>query len=348
MRFGDKEFDLTAPGCLVIAEVGVNHDGDLGQARQLVDVAVAAGADVVKFQAFKSSKEISRFAAKTPYQQETVPDAAGQLELCANLELSESALQEMRAYCAQRGVGFLCTAFEQDSFDFIVSGLGERSVKIPSGEVTNIPFLEHVGQHSRSVVLSTGASTLWEVGVAVDALRKGGCTDLLLLHCVSSYPADSAEANLRCLATLRTAFGVPVGFSDHTLGIGAAVAAAALGAAAVEKHITLDRTLPGPDHRASLEPPELRAMVAAIRDAVRSIGRATKEPQSSELDNVTLIRKGLVAARDLAAGTRLTREMLEIKRPAVGIAPGDLAKVVGTVLTMDIVEDAPLTWAHLK
>ena len=332
---------------VVIGEIGVNHNGDPALARRLVDVAVEAGVDIVKFQVFKSENEISRFAALTPYQQATSPTAQNQLELCKALELSRSSMHELKRYCGERGIAFLCSVFDSDSLAFLVDELKIATVKVASGEVTNLPFLEEIGSRRLAAILSTGGSTLAEVAAAVAALKKGGCRELVLLHCVSSYPAPANELNLRAMRTLKEEFRLPVGFSDHSLGIEAAIAATALGAAAIEKHFTLDRALPGPDHQASIEPEELKRFVGAIKLAQAALGDGIKRPAPSERDNLPLIRRGLVAKRALKKGDRLTREMVEIKRPAAGIAPGDLEKVLGRQLRCDLEDDAPITWESL-
>lgn len=348
MDFVSKSFRFAdGDPTVVIGEIGVNHNGDPAIARRLVDVAIEAGVDVVKFQSFRSEKEISRFAAKTPYQVETVAEAANQLELCKALELSGDVLKDMKAYCAARAMPFLCTAFEFDSIDLLVDELKVEAIKIASSEVTNLPFLRYIGSRKVGAILSTGASTLAEVGLAVDALRGGGCPEIVLLHCVSSYPAPAGELNLRAMHTLRTAFGLPVGFSDHSTGFAAAIAAAALGAVAIEKHFTLDRTMPGPDHRASIEPDELRQLVDGVRFANGALGDGIKRPVPSELPNLTLIRKSLVAVGALRKGTQLTRAMIDIKRPASGIDPGDLDKVIGRTLRRDVEDDEPIAWDSL-
>jgi N,N'-diacetyllegionaminate synthase len=348
MEFVSREFSFAAGDPpVVIAEVGVNHNGDPALARRLVDVAIEAGVQVVKFQAFKSEKEISRFAAKTPYQQETVADAANQLEVCKALELDGPTLKAMKQYCTDRKMPFLCTAFDFDSLDLLVGDLKVNAVKIASSEVTNIPFLEHIGSLGIGAILSTGASTINEVGLAVEALRRGGCPELVLLHCVSSYPAPAGELNLRAMHTMQQAFGLPVGFSDHSEGTAAAVAAVALGAVAIEKHFTLDRNMEGPDHRASIEPDELARLVVEVHSAHAALGNGVKRPMPCETDNLPLIRKSLVANGALRKGTRLTRAMIEIKRPADGISPGDLVKVIGLELRCDLEDDEPITWDSL-
>ncbi len=332
---------------VVIGEIGVNHNGDPALARRLVDVAVEAGVDIVKFQVFKSENEISRFAALTPYQQAASPEAANQLELCKALELPHFAMHDLKRYCGERGVGFLCSVFDSDSLAFLLDELKVAAVKVASGEITNLPFLEEIGRRKLGVMLSTGGSTLAEVTDAVAALKKGGCPELVLLHCVSSYPAPANELNLRAMRALKEACRLPVGFSDHSLGFEAAIAATALGAVAIEKHFTLDRTLPGPDHQASIEPEELKRFVSGIKLAQAALGDGIKRPAPCERDNLPLIRRGLVAKRSLKKGDRLTREMIAIKRPAAGISPGELDKVLGRQLRCDLEDDEPITWASL-
>ncbi len=349
MNFGVKNFSFEdSDQCVVISEVGVNHNGSIETARKMVDAAVDAGVDIVKFQSFKSEKEISKFAAKTPYQEETTSAAGNQLEMCQELELDADTLLSMQAYCQSKGVGFLCTAFEQYSVDLLADRLKVETVKIPSSEVTNIPLLEYMGSRFQSAILSTGASTLSETGIAIDALKRSGCQEIMLFHCVSSYPAEFQDVNLRAISLMRSAFRLPVGFSDHTVGINVPIAAAALEAAAIEKHFTLDRNMVGPDHRASIEPNELAQMVQGIREAQLALGSPVKQPQPCELPNLQLIRKGLVAIGDLKAGTQLSRENIDIKRPATGISPADLPKIIGMVLTKDVPDDAPIRWEDLR
>jgi len=279
MDLGARQFDFQEPDrTVVVAEVGVNHNGDPETAIRMIDVAAECGADVVKFQAFKSEKEISRFAAKAPYQEETTSSQGNQLEMCKALELSPAALRSAYAHCRARGIAFLCAAFDFDSADFLLGDLGVSAVKIGSSEVTNIPLLRHIAAARCGIVLSTGASTLSEVGRAVETILTAGCPELVLLHCVSSYPAPYGQVNLRAMQTMRTAFGLPVGFSDHTAGVEVAIAAAALGAAMIEKHFTLDRNQPGPDHRASIEPPELAQLVRGVRIGNACLGSPSKQP----------------------------------------------------------------------
>jgi N-acetylneuraminate synthase len=348
MDFTSRQFDFSAADrTVVVAEIGVNHNGSEETALRMIDAAAAAGADVVKFQAFRSEKEISRHAAKAAYQRESTSADGNQLEMCKALELSPASLRAVYRHCREANVAFLCAAFDFESADLLLSDLGVRSIKVASSEITNLPFLRHIGAARVGVVLSTGASTLSEVSVAVDELLGAGCPELVLLHCVSSYPAPHDQAHLRAMQTLRAAFGRPVGFSDHTEGFEVAVAAAALGAVMVEKHFTLDRDMPGPDHRASIEPPELAALVRGVRIANACLGSPVKQPAPCEIDNRPLIRKSLVAARALPRGTRLSREMIEIKRPMGGIEPADLDKVIGLTLARDIEEDQLIAWKDL-
>ena len=332
----------------IIAEIGVNHNGEIALAKSLVDQAKIAGADIVKFQAFVSEKEISRYANKTPYQIETTTDIGGQLEMCKALELSPSSLAEMKNYCESLEIPFLCAAFDFDSVDLLVDELKVSTIKIPSGEITNLPFLEYVGSKRKSIILSTGASSLAEVALAVEALQKAGCPELVLFHCVSSYPAPYPEVNLNAMETLRRAFNVPVGFSDHTVGIQAGIAASALGACAIEKHFTLDKKMVGPDHRASIEPLELAALVEGVKIVNQVKGDGAKQASQSEMENLLLIRKSIVAASDLKRGVKITREMVEFKRPGVGISPSDVSKIIGLKIMRDVKFDEALNWDDFR
>ncbi len=318
--------------CFVIAEAGVNHDGSLERARQLVDVAAAARADAVKFQSFSADRVAGRSAAKAGYQKLGSDSDEGQREMLRRLELSPAAHQELQTHCRARGIAFLSTPFDEPSAD-LLDGLGVPAFKLASGELNNLPFVEYVARKGRPLILSTGMSTLEEVGAAVGAIRA--CRDaaqLVLLHCVSSYPTEAREVNLRAVATLGEAFDVPAGYSDHTRGINVSLAAAALGACVIEKHFTLDPGLPGPDHRNSLDPDALHALVAGVREVEAALGSGLKEPAASELENRRLVRRSLAAARDLAQGTRLTRDMLVALRPGTGIPPADVEQVVGRLL----------------
>jgi len=333
--------------CFIIAEAGVNHNGDLEIARRLVNVAAQAGADAVKFQTFKAEKVISTRAPKAAYQVETTGSGESQLEMAKRLELSFDSFRELRAYCEQRGILFLSTPFDEESVDFLAD-LGVPLFKIPSGEITNFPFLVHVAQKAKPMIVSTGMSTLEEVTAAVRVIQGTGNREMVLLHCTSSYPADPAESNLRAMETMRSALGVPVGYSDHTPGIEVALAAVALGACVIEKHFTVDRTLPGPDHRASADPRELSLLVEKIRCVEKALGDGIKRPVAGELDTRSVARRSIVARRQLSAGTVLTKEDVSIKRPGTGIAPEALHRVIGRKLARDVGADQLLSWEDMK
>ncbi|MBI4635716.1 MAG: N-acetylneuraminate synthase [Candidatus Rokubacteria bacterium] len=330
----------------VIAEAGVNHNGDVELATRLVDVAVEAGADAVKFQTFKADRLASPAAPKAGYQLQSTSPGETQLDMLRRLELSVEAHRRLKAHAEGRGLLFLSTPFDPESAD-LLDGLGVPAFKIGSGEVTNLPFLEYVAGKGKPVILSTGMSSLAEVGDAVGAIRGAGNHRLVLLHCVSSYPADPGEANLRAMRALADAFRVPVGYSDHTPGVEVALAAVALGAVVVEKHFTLDRSLPGPDHRASAEPRELQALIRGIRTVERALGDGVKAPAPSEMDNRVIVRRSLAAAVDLPPGTVLTRDMVRAVRPGTGIAPAFLGAVIGHHVRRALKSGELLTWGDL-
>jgi N,N'-diacetyllegionaminate synthase len=281
---------------LIIAEAGVNHNGSIDLAVQLIDAAKASGADAVKFQTFRADRIATRSAEKANYQQRQAADGESQFEMLQRLELDAAAHRRLFDYCRKTAIQFLSSPFDIQSID-LLDTLEVPLLKIPSGEITNLPFLERIAAKGRPVILSTGMSTLGEVEEAVQVLRAGGVSEITLLHCVTEYPAPYAEINLRAMQTLKSAFGLPVGYSDHTPGIEIAIAAVALGAEVIEKHFTLDRSLPGPDHSASLEPKEFKQMVAAIRNVESALGDGIKKPALCELPNIPVARKSVVAAR---------------------------------------------------
>lgn len=335
-------------GVFVIAEAGVNHNGSLETAKRLVDAAVEAKADAVKFQTFRAESLVCRDAPKAEYPKRD-GEVESQYEMLKSLELSLEAFRALKCYCDESGILFLSTPFDERSAEFLVRDLGMERVKIGSGEITNLPFLEFVAGLGRPVILSTGMSFLEEVRQAVETMR-GVSPEirLTLLHCTTSYPCPFEEVNLNAMRTLRETFRVPVGYSDHTLGIEIAVAAAALGAEVIEKHFTLDRRMGGPDHAASLEPDKLRQMVLSIRNVERSMGDGRKEPTSSEEKNKVVVRKSLVSARGLKRGSLLREGDIVIKRPAGGIPPSELQKVIGRTLRVDKGVDELLTWQDVQ
>ncbi|MBE7554830.1 MAG: N-acetylneuraminate synthase [Anaerolineales bacterium] len=306
--------------CFIIAEAGVNHNGNLETACQLVDVAARANADAVKFQTFKADRLVTSDAPKATYQQQTTNVAETQYEMLHRLELSVETYRHLAMYCREKGLVFMSTPFDEESADFLDS-LDIAVFKIPSGEITNLPFLTHVAAKGKPLVVSTGMAYLGEVETAIRTIKETGNLNLVALHCVSNYPAAPTDTNLRAMQTMAVAFGIPVGYSDHTLGIEVAIAAVALGACVIEKHFTLDRNLPGPDHRASLEPDELAALVHSIRTVELAMGHGRKEPAASEANTAAVARKSLVAAKDIPVGTLLTEELIAIKRPGTGLPP---------------------------
>ena len=314
--------------CFIIAEAGVNHNGELKLARQLVDTAVEAGADAVKFQTFQARRLVTEKAPKADYQLRATDSSESQFEMLSRLELSHEDHHDLKEYCQRRGILFLSTPFDELSADFLEQ-LGVPAFKMGSGELTNLPFLLHVARKSKPMIVSTGMASLGEVESAVEAIHSQGNLDLILLHCVSNYPADPADINLRAMDTLRCAFDLPVGYSDHTQGIEIPLAAAALGACVIEKHITLDRHLPGPDQAVSLEPDELKTLVRGIRLVESALGDGRKRPAASEADTASVARKSLVAAIDIPAGTALTGEMIAIKRPGNGLPPALRSSLIG-------------------
>lgn len=334
------------PHVFIIAEAGVNHNGSLDLALQLVDAAKASGADAVKFQTFRADLLATRSAHKAAYQERTTEKAESQFEMLRRLELDAAAHRLLIDHCQQIGIQFLSSAFDAQSAD-LLAAMNVPLYKVPSGEITNLPFLQHLASKGRPLILSTGMSTLGEVEEAVHVMQAAGATQLTLLHCITEYPAPYAEVNLRAMQTLRVAFSLPVGYSDHTPGIDIAIAAVALGAEVIEKHFTLDRSLPGPDHAASLEPVELQQMVTAIRHVEAALGNGIKAPAPCELPNLSVARKSVVAARELPSGHQLAIGDLDIKRPGTGLAPKLLPALIGRTLGASVVKDEIISWKHL-
>lgn len=325
---------------LIIAEAGVNHNGDLDLARQLIDTAAAAGADLVKFQTFNANRQVTRTAKKADYQTQTTDSTESQHTMLHRLELTEAMHKELIAHCATRNIGFFSTGFDIESVDLLVS-LGQNRFKVPSGEITNLPYLRHIGQLGKKVILSTGMATLGEIEAAIEVLDQAGTprAKLTVLHCTTEYPTPMHEVNLRAMQSIHAAFGVAVGYSDHTQGIEVAIAAAAMGATVIEKHFTLDRNLPGPDHQASLEPEELKAMVAAIRNIEVALGDGIKRLTPSEARNKPIARKSLVASQPIKSGEVFSAQNITTKRPGTGISPMRWDEVMGQVALKDYKED---------
>lgn len=348
----------------IIAEAGVNHNGSLDMAMKLIDVAVDSGADAVKFQTFKAERSVSHSAPKAEYQTKTTDATESQFEMIKNLELDEADHGVLIQHCLKRGIEFLSTPFDFESVDLLANTFKLSRLKLPSGEITNAPLLLKAAKTGKPIILSTGMSTLGEIEMALGVLAFGyACNDaepslkafreaycsaigrmmlsekIILLHCTTEYPAPFSDVNLRAMDTLRNSFGLPVGFSDHTSGIAIAIAAVALGAIVIEKHFTLDRNLPGPDHKASLEPQELKGMVKAIRDVEIALGTFRKAPAPSELKNISVVRKSLVAAKYIRKGECFKEENLTVKRPGNGMSPNLYWDMLGRISDRDYLPD---------
>ena len=338
----------------VIAEAGVNHNGDLKRALELVDAAAEAGADAVKFQTFFADRLVTHLSPKAKYQCETTDPKESQYDMLKKLELSADEHRELKRRAEKHKMVFLSTPFDSESAD-LLEKLDVPAFKVGSGELTDLPLLDHIARKGRPMVLSTGMSKMGEVEQAVRTVRKAGLEEIALLHCVSAYPAPAAEVNLRAIQILRRDFNVPVGYSDHTEGIEVAVLAVACGACIIEKHLTLDRKLPGPDHRMSLEPDEfknmvrnirepdaLKTMVRGIRDPEKIMGDGVKQPMPSERGTRAIARKSVVALVDIKKGCPITRDMLGVRRPGIGIPPAGLESLIGCTLRVNVKEGAVL------
>lgn len=327
---------------IIIAEAGVNHNGSIELAKQLVDKAVEAGVDYIKFQTFKASKLVTKAAKQAEYQQKNIGKGGdSQYQMLKKLELSPEDHEVLIAYCLEKGIKFFSTAFDFDSIEYLNS-LNLGLWKIPSGEVTNYPFLKRVAAFNEKTILSTGMCDMVDVRAAVEALYKNGLSkeNLILLHCNTEYPTPFEDVNLKAMDALREEFGVEVGYSDHTKGIEVPIAAVALGATVIEKHFTLDRNMEGPDHKASLEPDELTAMVSAIRNIEKAVGGdGIKHISDSERKNIAIARKSIIAACDIKRGELLTEDNLTVKRPGTGISPMRWEEVVGTKAIKDFSEE---------
>ena len=321
----------------IIAEAGVNHNGDINLAYQLVDAAKAAGVDCIKFQTFKSENLVSHTAQKAEYQKAATGDSSQQ-DMLKQLELSFGEFVSLKEYCDRKGIFFLSTPFDFESIEFLNS-IEMPFWKIPSGEVTNYPYLVALAKTGKPVVMSTGMCEMQEIEDAIAVLRENGTSDIKLLHCNTEYPTPYEDVNLKAMKTLRDAFGVEVGYSDHTKGIEVPIAAVAMGAAVIEKHFTLDRNMEGPDHKASLEPQELKQMVDSIRHIEAALGSGDKKPSPSEKKNMAVARKSIVAAARIKAGDILTEENITVKRPGNGICPMRWKEVLGTRAVRDFEED---------
>jgi len=324
----------------IIAEAGVNHNGSIELAKKLIDVASNSGADAVKFQTFKAQKLVSKNASKAEYQKETTDKEESQFDMIKKLELDEDTHKELMSYAKEKNIMFLSTPFDHDSIK-LLDDLRLEIFKIPSGEITNLPYLRHIGKLNKKVILSTGMADIGEIEDALDILICSGSKkeNITILHANTMYPTPIEDVNLKAMVTIGTTFDVAYGYSDHTLGIEVDIAAVAMGACCIEKHFTLDKMMEGPDHKASLEPNELKAMVKAIRNIELALGSSVKKPSKSEIPNMKVARKSIVAKIEIKKGEILTEKNITIKRPGNGISPMRWDKTIGTIATKDYKED---------
>lgn len=326
----------------IIAEAGVNHNGDIALAKRLIDEGAKAGVDAVKFQTFKAETLVSKSAKKAEYQKNTTNVEESQFEMLKKLELDYGVHEELMSYAQNKGVMFLSSAFDLESID-LLRELGISLFKVPSGEITNLPYLRKIAQTGKQIVLSTGMSTLADIEKALEVLRENGAQDITVLHCNTEYPTPMKDVNLSAMNSIQNAFKLPVGYSDHTIGIEIPIAAVALGAEMIEKHFTLDKTMEGPDHKASLEPEELKAMVDAIRNIEVALGHGVKQLSESEKKNMTIARKSLVAKNNISIGEVFSEDNLTIKRPGTGLSPMEWDNVIGTISRKNYEADEVIT-----
>jgi N,N'-diacetyllegionaminate synthase len=325
---------------LIIAEAGVNHNGDIKMAKNLIDIASDAGADLVKFQTFKADRLVTERAEKADYQITATNSSESQHDMLRKLELTESMHHELIAHCASKKIGFFSTGFDIESLNLLIR-LGQNLFKIPSGEITNLPYLRHIGKLNKGVILSSGMSNMNEIDAAIKVLEESGTsrTKITVLHCTTSYPVPMSDVNLRAMQSIQSKFNVAVGYSDHTLGIEIPIAAVALGATVIEKHFTADRSQPGPDHKASLEPLELKSMIDGIRAVEIALGDGIKRVMPSENANLGIARKSIMASKQINAGEIFTEVNLTTKRPGTGISPMDWNKLIGRAANRDYLAD---------
>lgn len=345
IRIGDRLLGEDEP-TFIVAEIGVNHNGNLRVAKKLIDAAKESDAEAVKFQAYRTERIVTKYAEKARYQKEATDPRKSQYNMLKKLELKAEDIRELHRYAKKRNIIFLSSAFDKESVDLLDS-LDVPAFKVASGEITNFPLLRHIAEKKRPIILSTGLSMLDEIQEALNVIREKGVEDVILLHCVTSYPAKAEEVNLKVMNLLRRSFGFPVGLSDHTLGIAVPVAATVLGAVLIEKHFTLDRNLPGPDHHASLEPIEFEQMVTAIREVERALGNGVKKLTATEEEIKKVARRSIVAKVRIPKGTIIREDMLDYKRPGTGLEPKDSNKIVGKKAKKDIEVDELITFEKI-
>lgn len=331
----------------IIAEAGVNHNGSIEKAKKLIDAAVEAGVDAVKFQTFNTDKLVTKKAPKANYQNETTDKDESQYNMLKKLELSKKDHMILLDYCSEKNIKFMSTPFSFDTVD-LLEEIGIDIYKIGSSDTNNLPLLKYIASKNKMIILSTGMSNLTEVSEAVDTIKETGNNNLILLHCISNYPAEYENINLKVMNTMKKAFDLIIGYSDHTLGIEVPIAAVAMGAKVIEKHFTLDKNMEGPDHKASLNPEELKQMVSSIRNIEKSLGDSIKKPTTNEIDNKNTVRKSLVINKKMNKNEVIKKENIEIKRPGTGIKPKFLDIINGMKLIRDVKEDQILVWEDFK
>lgn len=346
LNIGNRSVGYNSP-CFIIAEAGVNHNGDIKRAKKLVDMALYAGADAVKFQTFKSEKLVTGYAKMAKYQKDNIGAEDSQFNMLKKLELSYNQFEELKKYCENKGIIFMSTPFDIESADFLNS-IGLEAFKISSGDLTNIPLLEHIAGFNKPIILSSGMAVLGEIEEAVMSLKNKGMSDIAVLHCTSNYPAALETVNLRAMNTIKDSFNVIGGYSDHTEGITIPIAAAALGANIIEKHFTLDKNMEGPDHKASLEPEELKNMIEGIRNVEISLGSGIKMFTESEINTMQVARKSIVACRDIKKGRIIGVEDLDYKRPGNGLSPKYYKELIGKKAAIDINKDEQITFSAVE
>ena len=342
IKIGNRYIGEDEP-VFIIAEAGVNHNGDMELAKKLIDVAAEAKADAIKFQTFKAEHVVTKTAQKASYQIKNTRSNESQYEMIKKFELTEEEFKELYNYAKKKSIIFLSTPFDFESVDFL-NELGIPAFKVSSGDLTNIPFLEYIAKKEKPIILSTGMGTIGEVEEAVNAIKEMGNENLILLHCVSNYPAKIESLNLRAIKTLKGTFKLPTGFSDHSLGIYAPIAAVALGAVVIEKHFTLDKKLPGPDHKASLDPDELKEMIKTIRLIEKALGNGIKKPTVEEEEIKKVVRRSIVAKVEIPKGTTITKDMITFKRPGVGLLPKYIKYIIGKKARRKISIDELIFW----
>lgn len=333
--------------CYIIAEAGVNHNGSKENAKKLIDIAAGSGANAIKFQTFKAETLVSKDAPQFPYVEATKNYRKTQFDMLRDLELKYEWHEELMDYCNIKDITFLSTPFHESDVDFL-STLAMPAYKIASGDVSNVPFLKHVASKNKPIIASTGMATISETEVMYKTLVDAGCEKLVILHCTSNYPTSLNDVNLRAMSTIQDLFNIPVGYSDHTQGFQAAICAVAMGASVIEKHFTLSKSMPGPDHKASLEPAELSEYVAKIREAELLLGSGEKVPTETEILTKNIVRKSLFTKVYIKAGEKLVADMLTTKRPGDGIAPDRIGDVVGRIARRDIKANAKLSFSDIK